>query len=221
MIHDRLQKKAELAHEELIKEKTAKEIQKMKHLKHAQNIVGQPTTMLELSEQWRRKFIGAKFSKETKREKARSPVAQEAAQEGDDVSSVETNSVTDSDMEDGLSAGGGIELTEETIEVKRDSKNDFRPLEKWFGVLNPGNAFGESPFLSQAEQEHFKFYEAIAISDTTVLQITKRQYDNVLKDLSERQLRVKKTFLSDFCPEFAYLQPKPKNHICQMLERER
>ena len=108
-------------------------------------------------------------------------------QEQEDIekTSTETDSATDSDPDDGLSAAGGIELNEDTIDIKRDSKNEYKPLEKWFGVFTCGQAFGESPLL-QPEVEHQNFYSSIAITNTTVLQITKSAYENVLKDLRER-----------------------------------
>lgn len=216
VISDRLARKAALELELQVREKSKKEILKMAHLKHAQNIVNKPTTMIELMEFWRKKMLAEKFAKD--KQQPNVPVKQDLNEEIEKTST-ETDSATDSDPDDGFSAGGGIELNEETIDIKRDSRNEFKPLEKWFGVYTCGQAFGESPLL-QPEVEHSKFYSAIAIADTTVLQITKHQYETILKDLSERQLKVKKTFLTDFCPEFAYLQPKLKTQFCQMLEKE-
>jgi hypothetical protein len=47
--------------------------------------------------------------------------------------STETDSATDSNPDDDYSAGGSLELKEHTIDIIRDSKNNYAPLERYFG----------------------------------------------------------------------------------------
>jgi hypothetical protein len=47
--------------------------------------------------------------------------------------STETDSATDSNPDDDYSAGGSLELKEHTIDIIRDSKNNYATLERYFG----------------------------------------------------------------------------------------
>lgn len=93
----------------------------------------------------------------------------------------EKDLAVDEEEEDNISFGGKEELTRETVEVRRNAKDRYRSLEKWFGVLKSGMGFGETGFLL-LEEDHPKFYTSIACCDTTVLQLKKSSFLNVLKD---------------------------------------
>jgi len=52
---------------------------------------------------------------------------------------------------------------------------EFKPLERMFGTLTPGMAFGESSLL-QLNESKSRFYNAIALTDAFVLSIKKSEY---------------------------------------------
>lgn len=49
----------------------------------------------------------------------------------------------------------------------RDSHDQYSPLERHFGTLNPGMTFGESILLGGSDKN--RFYNAIALSDCICL----------------------------------------------------
>ena len=49
----------------------------------------------------------------------------------------------------------------------RDSQDSYRQLEKLFGILGKGMAFGESILLGS--QEKNRFYNAITLTDCVIL----------------------------------------------------
>lgn len=52
---------------------------------------------------------------------------------------------------------------------------EFKPLERMFGTLTPGMAFGESSILQLNETKN-RFYNAIALNDVYVLSIKKSEF---------------------------------------------
>lgn len=63
-------------------------------------------------------------------------------------------------------------LTEQTCPILRDTQNDYKPLERLFGTISSGMAFGESTLLSLHENKN-RFYNAVAMSESYYLQINK------------------------------------------------
>ena len=61
-----------------------------------------------------------------------------------------------------------MELNEETVQLIRDVKSEFAPLEKFFGLLTQGMSFGETCLLNHNE-EIPKFYHTVAMCNTELL----------------------------------------------------
>lgn len=72
------------------------------------------------------------------------------------------------------------DLDENTCSVYRDVLNDYKPLEKLFGVLQPCNAFGECALLQEPKT---KFYNAIALTDCVLLTVSRRDYISALSTI--------------------------------------
>ena len=72
-------------------------------------------------------------------------------------------------------------LNEQTCCLIRDAHKDFKLLERMFGTLPPGCAFGESIMVNMYDTRT-RFYSAIALTDCVVLQISRYQYTKVVQE---------------------------------------
>lgn len=129
--------------------------------------------------------------------------------------STESDSATDSNPDDDYSAGGSLELKEHTIDIIRDSKNNYAPLERYFGLLTQGMAFGESCLLNPHEDVE-KFYHTIAMCTTEVLQIDLQAYRNILAKQQNRILAEKMQFIKNI-PELDLLVASKQRIICENM----
>ena len=77
-------------------------------------------------------------------------------------------------------------LSEEQIAVLRDAMNDFAPLERLFGTLTAGCAFGQEALVSKDPRQ--KPYNAFALTDTTFLVIQREEFNKALQDQEKRSL---------------------------------
>lgn len=89
-------------------------------------------------------------------------------------------------------------LESEYVPLLRDSKNGFAPLERLFGTMEKGMAFGETAMNLENRK---KFYHAIALTETWVLQIQKFDFENVVKEVEKKLVNEKVIFLKTI-PEF-------------------
>lgn len=67
----------------------------------------------------------------------------------------------------------------------RNSKDKYKALEKLFGTLGPGNAFGESCMFgsdSASLKETTKFFNAIALTESYYLTINLREYKKIMEE---------------------------------------
>ena len=55
-----------------------------------------------------------------------------------------------------------IELDDKTCSIFRDVEDDYKPLERLFGKVTAGMAFGETGLLNLSENK-LRFYNAIAL----------------------------------------------------------
>jgi CRP-like cAMP-binding protein len=60
----------------------------------------------------------------------------------------------------------------------RDSKNQYHPLERHFGTLSTGMAFGESMLLGSQEPQ--RFFNAIAMSECIVLTLQRVDFEYMM-----------------------------------------
>ena len=99
----------------------------------------------------------------------------------------------------------------------RDSQEEYRPLEKLFGTLIPGNAFGETALSIPLQESKPKFYNAIALTDCHYLYIEKLDFDNRVKESEKKALQEKTAFLKSI-PEFrAGLARNKLNTLCHNM----
>lgn len=94
----------------------------------------------------------------------------------------------------------------------RDCAHDFKPLERLFGTLGSGDAFGESCLLAINEIKP-KFFNALCLSDCIVLSIDRQNFDDIYQAQDKRHLNDKMNFIKSI-PEFenqAFSTTKLKN----------
>lgn len=91
-----------------------------------------------------------------------------------------------------------VTLTEKTCSLYRDTTNKFAPLERLFGTLNHGCAFGE--FTVQSEKKA-KFYSPIALTKCLYLAIDKENFERQVSALEKKALLGKLQFMRTI-PEF-------------------
>ena len=75
---------------------------------------------------------------------------------------------------------GGQQLNEQTCPILRDTFEDYKPLERMFGILSTGMAFGESALLNYDSKPTLRFYNAIAMTESYVLIIMKKDFVEVV-----------------------------------------
>ena len=85
-------------------------------------------------------------------------------------------------------------LNESTCPVFRDPFDDFKPLERLFGSMTVGMAFGESGFLNIAENIP-RFYNAVALSECICLTISKNEYLRYLDKQEKKSENQKLIFI--------------------------
>lgn len=119
--------------------------------------------------------------------------------------------------EEGIPDYTGIALTEETCPILRDSGDLYKPLEKLFGCLTAGMAFGESPILNLSDNKN-RFYNAIALTECYVLHIRRDDYERVYQAQERRSLSEKMAFIKTI-PEFnsQTLTRSKLQYLCQNL----
>lgn len=83
----------------------------------------------------------------------------------------------------------------------RDSRNHYEPLERLFGVLAAGNAFGESALLYENRR---KFYNAITFTECYFLTIQKLEFDHFITEVEKRDANEKICFLKTI-PELSHV----------------
>jgi len=71
-------------------------------------------------------------------------------------------------------------MTEETCPIYRDSEDKYKALERLFGTMTVGMAFGETGFLSQNDHKR-RFYNAVALSECVYLTISLKDFQNVIE----------------------------------------
>lgn len=71
-------------------------------------------------------------------------------------------------------------LNENTCSLFRDSEDSYRVLERLFGTMTVGMAFGESGFLTPGDNKA-RFYNAIALSECVCLTISKKDFQLVIE----------------------------------------
>ncbi len=65
---------------------------------------------------------------------------------------------------------------EKKCPLLRDAGNKFKPLERLFGTLTEGMAFGESALLNRELADRNRFFNAIALSECLVLRLDTEIY---------------------------------------------
>lgn len=71
-------------------------------------------------------------------------------------------------------------MTEETCPIYRDSEDKYKALERLFGTMTVGMAFGETGFLTKSENKK-RFYNAVALSECVYLTIAKKDFQSVIE----------------------------------------
>lgn len=99
-------------------------------------------------------------------------------------------------------------LNESQLPLLRDiSNNHYEPLERFFGTLTPGCAFGESCLLgneSSALTEKPRFYQAIALTDCYYITLHMTSLRRIMKGHEDRIEKDRVDFLK-LIPEFSLL----------------
>jgi CRP-like cAMP-binding protein len=83
-------------------------------------------------------------------------------------------------------------LSEKTCPVYRDSLDNFKALERLFGSMTVGMAFGESGFLN-TNDNRARFYNAVALTECVCLTISKSDYLRYL-DKQEKKSQNEKLY---------------------------
>ena len=94
-----------------------------------------------------------------------------------------------------------IVLNEKTCPILRNSKNHYAPLERLFGTLDVGMAFGE---FAVAKEGKRKFYEPITLTDCLCLVISRLDFEMSLKEVEKKSVNEKIVFLKTI-PEFNHI----------------
>jgi hypothetical protein len=92
-------------------------------------------------------------------------------------------------------------LDEASCPILRDIREGYEPLERLFGTLQTGMAFGEYAVMNPYAESKQKFYHAIALSECVLLKINKHDYDMYVKEAVKKALAEKLNFLRTI-PEF-------------------
>jgi hypothetical protein len=66
-------------------------------------------------------------------------------------------------------------LNEETCAIYRDSDDNYKALERLFGTMTVGMAFGETGFLTGNDNKK-RFYNAVALSECYCLTISLKDF---------------------------------------------
>ena len=90
-------------------------------------------------------------------------------------------------------------LNEQTLPLLRDPNNKFAPLERLFGVLNHGCAFGE--YSVQSSEKKQRFYTPVALSKCLYLCLDKEKFESLVSALEKQTLLGKLQFMRAI-PEF-------------------
>lgn len=99
----------------------------------------------------------------------------------------------------------------------RDAHDGYRALERYFGALTQGMAFGESALFNIYENKN-RFYNAVALSETFILTISRREYAKLIHTHAKKSLNEKIAFLKTI-PDFngASIPRSKLTHICLNL----
>lgn len=89
-------------------------------------------------------------------------------------------------------------LNEITCPLLRDTKNGNKVLERLFGTLTKGMAFGELAMNLGAKKS---FYNAIALTHCTLLTITHTDYALIVGEVEKKLVNEKISYLKQI-PEF-------------------
>jgi hypothetical protein len=103
----------------------------------------------------------------------------------------------------------------EACPLIRDAANNYKALERHFGVLTTMMAFGQSCLLNPEP----KFFNAIALSDTVVLQLLKSDFEFILNSNERKTNNDKISFLKQM-PQFKALAlPRSKQILlCESMQ---
>jgi len=104
-----------------------------------------------------------------------------------------------------------------TCPIIRDSFDFYKPLERFFGTLRVGMAFGESPLLGGSDKN--RFFNGTALTDCVCLTLSKSDFDFIMTS-SERKIFNDKISFIRSIPEFKSLSlPRQKlEFLCDNLE---
>lgn len=76
-------------------------------------------------------------------------------------------------------------MDEQTCNLLRDVGDNYKPLERLFGRLSDGMAFGLSSFMHLNETQK-RFYNAIALRDTVCLTLQKSDLLEIMDHTQKR-----------------------------------
>ena len=77
------------------------------------------------------------------------------------------------------------DLDEFTCDIMRDVNDGYKPLERLFGKLTDGMAFGLTG-LTNLHESQKRFYNAIALKDTVCLTLQKSDLLQIIESLEKR-----------------------------------
>ena len=86
-------------------------------------------------------------------------------------------------------------LNEETCPLYRDSENNYKPLERLFGTMTVGMAFGQTAFQNSAESKK-RFYNAVALSECYYLTISRKDFQMAIELQEKKSLNETVQFLN-------------------------
>ena len=86
-------------------------------------------------------------------------------------------------------------LNEETCPLYRDSENNYKPLERLFGTMTVGMAFGQTAFQNSPEGKK-RFYNAVALSECYYLTISRKDFQMAIELQEKKSLNEKVQFLN-------------------------
>lgn len=83
-------------------------------------------------------------------------------------------------------------LQPDDIKLMRNTRENLKELERLFGTMGAGMAFGESCMFGNdaaSLMDRNKFYNPIALTESYYLTLNMRDYQKVLKNIEEQMQR--------------------------------
>jgi CRP-like cAMP-binding protein len=103
------------------------------------------------------------------------------------------------------------------IPLLRNSKDNYNTLERLFGTMHAGMAFGESCMFgseSHSLYEKNKFYQAVALTDSYYLTLSLKDYRNAMLYHEDQIEKDQLNFLRKI-PEFTHLGKNLLRRLCK------